>query len=105
MPMTVKFEAANDPNNTVIGAASAACGTLVDGQEYYLVATVACWVKLGAATPTAVAGTDGNMYIPPNVYVPIAKQGTADTLAVIQHPGTPATANDYISLLRVGGAP
>ena len=105
MPMTVKFEASGSPDNTAITSSSGACGTLVAGRDYYLIATTACWVKLGAATPTAVAGTDGNMYIPPNVYVPIAKQGTLDTLAVIQHPGSPATANDYISLICVGGAP
>jgi hypothetical protein len=99
MGQTVKFEAANDPNVTAVGAASAPAGSLVAGQDYYVVATVACWIKLGAA-PTAVANTDGNMYVPANVPIPLARQGSLVDLAVIRD-----SVDGYICLFRVGGAP
>lgn len=40
--------------------------TLENGRTYVLTTTTASWVAQGSA-PTAVAGTDGNFYLPANV--------------------------------------
>lgn len=93
---TVKFEKTSDPQVTAVGAASAACGTLVDGAQYYMVSTTACYVKLGVATPTASAAS-GSLYVAPNIPYPIAAQGAMNTLAAIQ-----VSAGGTICVFRVG---
>lgn len=66
-----------------VAAASAQGQAMTAGQTYRFVSNTNCWLKFGA-NPTAVAGADGNLYLPANVPLFVICQGTATLVAVIR---------------------
>lgn len=50
---------------STVTVASAQFASMIEGNKYRLVSTTNAWVKLGS-NPTAVAATDGNLYLPAN---------------------------------------
>lgn len=74
--------------------ASTASADLIPKGEYRVVASTACWIK-EAASPTAVADTAGNVYLPANVPELIQFPGTTK-LAAIR-----VAADGYVSLTKV----
>lgn len=79
---------------TVSGVSADFSATMVAKEYWLFVSSTNCWITQGA-TPTAVAGAAGNMYVPANT--PIVIDGRCGaSLAVIQ-----ATAGGSASLTRL----
>lgn len=67
-----------------VSATSAAFGTtMLASQKWLFISSTNCWIKQGAAGPTAVAGTNGNMFVPAGYPQPIDGACGVD-LAVVQ---------------------
>jgi predicted RNA methylase len=68
----------------VVGAASVQFALTAGAGERFLIAsTTAAWVAIGS-NPTAVAGSAGNMYLPPNAAIEIVSQSAGTKVAIIQ---------------------
>lgn len=80
-----------------VGATSVASAVVqANTSRVILSSTTGCWITVGAS-PTAVANTAGNVYIPPNVPypLPIVVVPGVSKIAVIQ-----ASAGGYLSILE-----
>ena len=79
-----------------VGASSAASAVVQAGtNRVILSSTTACWVSFGNS-PTAIANTAGNIYVPANTIMPpIAVTGGATKIACIQ-----ASAGGYLSIIE-----
>ena len=79
-----------------IGASSAVSAAVQSTtNRVTLVATVACWVNIGSS-PTAVANTAGNIYVPANFPMPaILVTPGVTKVAVIE-----ASAGGYLSIIE-----
>lgn len=74
--------------------------SLVQGGEYYLTCTKACWVKVTTDAGTASAAT-GSVYVPADTFVPITRESLTENKLAIIRASEDGTAS--LSIVTAGG--
>jgi hypothetical protein len=68
----------------VTGTSQRFTAALVQGGEYYLICSKACWIKVTTSAGSASAAT-GSCYVPADTFVPITRESlTENRLAIIR---------------------